>query len=347
MAEKKGTEAVMADWEKMIEEHFPVLHQPKLPTMAKKVALEACIPGWQPKSWFERRGVKTLPPITIEEQADAMVECIKAGACAIHCHPRDPETGTPIVPFSPEATKRHTEVLTAVMDRAFSKVDFVTAHHTWGIAKKGMATDYIADTEELLKIGKQRGMGNRYVQTAMIMTMPGYEENMPLHTKEAVVEGVKYYEEHNVKPMYSMESFFFPTFKSWVFDSGVSKWKPYWIAMQEGKHMDDRIYADPWCIFEIITSMELIRSALGDDVFLGLHPAGRNWLVAATTAILNGVELIRTGIEDIYWLYPHRDDIAHNASDSTVILATIVKALGRELYTAEELRQRVGIKLTK
>jgi hypothetical protein len=334
-----------AEMEKQIEEHFPVLHQPKLPTMNKKVAFEACIPGWQPKSWFQRQGVTTLPPITIQEQADAIVECVKAGACAIHTHPRDPETGQTLLPLTPESTKRHTEVLTEVMDRAFAKVDFVTSHHTWGVAANGRSTDYIADTEQLLKIGKERGVGNRYVQTSMIMSMPTYDTILPVHTKESVQEGVAYYESHNVKPTFSMETFFMPTMKSWVFDTGIVKTKPYWIAIQEGKHMDDRIFADPWAQIEVITSIQLARDAFGDDAFIALHPAGRNWLVAATIGLMNGVELIRTGIEDIYWLWPHKDDIARKASDSTVLLATIAKALGRELYTAEELRQRVGIKL--
>lgn len=346
MANDKEIEAMLAKMDEMIEAEFPVLHQPKLPTMGKKVALEACIPGWQPKAWFEKRGVTTLPPITIQEQADAIVECVKAGACAIHTHPRDPDTGRTLVPFTPDLAKRHGEVLTEVMDRAFSKVDFVTAHHTWGMAQKGMATDYVADTVELLKLGKERGMGNRYVQSAMLMSIPGYQTNLPIHTKESIQEGVRYYEAHDVKPMFSMESFFIPTMKSWVFDTGIVKSKPYWIALQEGKHLDDRIFADPWCQIEVITSIQLVRNAFGDDAFIALHPAGRNWLVAATTALMNGVELIRTGIEDIYWLYPHRDDIAVKASDSTLILATIAKSLGRELYTAEELRARVGIKLT-
>ena len=97
---------------------------------------------------------------------------------------------------------------------------------------------------------------------------------------------------------------------------------------------------------EVITTIGLVRDTLGEDAFLGIHPAGRNWLAAATMAMLCGVDLVRVGIEDIFWLYPHRDDISRKASDSTEIVATIANALGRGIATPQEVRQRTGIKLS-
>ena len=63
-------------------------------------------------------------------------------------------------------------------------------------------------------------------------------------------------------------------------------------------------------------------------------------------ALLFGVELVRVGIEDIFYLYPHRDDISQKASDSTELVARLIRALGREIATPEEARQRLGVKLT-
>jgi hypothetical protein len=42
-----------------------------------------------------------------------------------------------------------------------------------------------------------------------------------------------------------------------------------------------------------------------EDTFLGIAPAGRNWLTMATMALLGGAEMIRVGIEDQFYLYPH------------------------------------------
>jgi uncharacterized protein (DUF849 family) len=63
-------------------------------------------------------------------------------------------------------------------------------------------------------------------------------------------------------------------------------------------------------------------------------------------ALLFGAELVRSGIEDHFYLYPHRDDISQKASDTTELVASLIKNLGREIATPEEARQRLGIKLT-
>lgn len=64
-------------------------------------------------------------------------------------------------------------------------------------------------------------------------------------------------------------------------------------------------------------------------------------------ALLFGVELVRVGIEDIFYLYPHRDDISQKASDSTELVVRLIRALGREVATVDKARKRTGVKLTK
>ncbi len=289
-----------------------------------------------------------MPPITFDEQANAIVECVKAGAAVIHTHPRDPDTGLAARVNPPSTLPRHAECLMEVMDRAFKQVDFVTAHHTWTWDfAKSRSVDYITHTKTLLEAGKAKGLGNKYVQTAMIMTIPCYAEDRCLHTIKAMQEGTKFMEENGIKPMFSVESFAFSRVRQHLFDNGVAKWKPYWIAIQEGKHNDDQIFRDPWAYLEVMSSIGLLRDSLGEDAFIGIHPAGRNWLAATAMALLFGVELVRVGIEDQFYLYPHRDDISQKASDSTELVVRLIRALGREVATPQEVRERVGIKLTK
>ena len=334
---------------KRLEQHFNAPAQPKTTSMAKKVAIEAAIPGWQPISWYEERGVTNLPPVTFDDQANAIVECVKAGASVIHTHPRDPDTGmTARMDPVGSPSSRHAQCLMEIMDRAREKADFVCAHHTWwGNPAKGSQADFVTQTKLLLEAGKAKGIGNWYVQSALIMTEGNFEVGHATFDVESIQEGVKWMEANGVKPLVEIECFAIPRVKQHLIDAGLLK-KPFWAVIQEGKHSDDRAFGgDPWTQLEVITSLGLAKQALGEDTFLGIAPAGRNWLTMATMALLGGIELIRVGIEDQFYLYPHKDDISRKASDTIEIVAKLAKALGRELATPQDVRNRVGIKLTK
>ncbi len=334
---------------KRLEQHFNAPAQPRTTSMAKKVAIEAAIPGWQPISWYEERGVTNLPPVSFDDQANAIVECVKAGAAIIHTHPRDPNTGV-IANMNPigKPESRHAQCLMEIMDRAHKQVDFVCAHHTWwGKPDKGAQADFVTQTKLLLEAGKAKGIGNWYVQSALIMTEGNFDVGHAIFDVESIQEGVKFMEANGVKPLVEAECFAIPRVKQHLIDSGLLK-KPFWTVVQEGKHSDDRSFAgDPWTQLEVITSMGLARAGFGEDAYIGIAPAGRNWLTMATMALLSGVEMIRVGIEDQFYLYPHRDEISHKASDTTEIVVKLAKALGREVATPQDVRERVGIKLTK
>ncbi len=334
---------------KRLEMHFNAPAQPKTTSMAKKVAIEAAIPGWQPISWYEERGVTNLPPISFEDQAACIVECVKAGASVIHTHPRDPKTGmTAFMNPVGKPESRHAQCLMEIMDRAFKEVDFVCAHHTWwGDPAKGNEGDFVTQTKLLLELGKAKGLGNRYVETVLIMTEANYDVGHAVFTVESMKEGVKWMEANGVKPMVEVESMAMTRVKQHLVDTGLLK-RPFWAVIQEGKHSDDRAFGgDPWTQLEVITSLGLAKQALGEDTFLGIAPAGRNWLTMATQALLGGIELIRVGIEDQFYLYPHRDDISRRASDTTEIVVKLAKALGREVATPNDVRKRVGLPTSK
>ena len=337
-----------ARFRKRLESHFNAPAQPRVPGMDKKIAIEAAIPGWQPISWYEEKGVMNLPPVSFDDQANAMVECVKAGASIIHTHPRDPETGaTAMMNPVGKPESRHAYCLTEIMDRAHAQVDFICAHHTWwGQPDKGAQADFIQQTQLLLDMGKAKGIGNWYVQSALIMTEGNFEVGHAVFDVESIQEGVKWMEANGVKPLVEIESYAIPRIKQHLVDTGLLT-APFWAVIQEGKHSDDRAFAgDPWTQLEVITSLGLARQALGEETFLGIAPAGRNWLTMATMALLGGAEMIRVGIEDQFYLYPHKDDISQRASDTTRMVADLAKALGREIATPEDVRKRVGIELT-
>ena len=176
------------------------------------------------------------------------------------------------------------------------------------------------------------------------MTMAGGEE-LPEHSVDRIQEGVQWFEAHDIKPMFSVQSPSLSFLDRAVFANGIAKWKPFWIAIQMGKHLDDQIFADPWSYIQVINNMSMVKELL-PDAFIGIHPGGRNWLPVAVMGIMYGCELIRVGLEDQFYLYPHRDNISQKASDTIELIAKIARDLGREIATVDEVRQRTGIKFT-
>jgi uncharacterized protein (DUF849 family) len=321
------------------EAMYPAPSLPQIPTMGKKLIVESCIPGWQPPRWYSERGIHNLPPLTVEDQAQAIADCVKAGAAIIHTHPRDPNDPTEFGKVKIYAPK----LLAEIHDRAFDMVgDFVTMTHAWvWDLDKSPYIDYISDAEELLEVGK----GNKYVQGSVIMTWGILHYGQPEHGGQPYIDGMKWLEAHDVKPIYQMHMSRFMGIKRTLFDSGVSKWKPYVINIHTGKHLDEQIDFDPWGRIETIKNIHMLRQFEPGSIN-GVYAGGRNWLPVTVEGIMEGVDIVRAGIEDQYWLWPHRDDISTYASQTTELVVTIAKALGKEIATPAETREICGMKLT-
>lgn len=83
------------------------------------------------------------------------------------------------------------------------------------------------------------------------------------------------------------------------------------------------------------------------DSIVGVYPGGRNWLPILVLGLLMGTPLIRVGIEDCYWVYPHRDEVIKKNSDMVTLARDIAERLGRRVVTdPDEARQILGLKLT-
>jgi len=59
-----------------------------------------------------------------------------------------------------------------------------------------------------------------------------------------------------------------------------------------------------------------------------------------------GVDLVRIGIEDQFWTYPHKDEYIRKPVESVERVVQIAKALGRDIATPDEARNILGIKVT-
>src|SRR3972149_3165170 len=109
---------------------FPIEKEPKIATLDTPLIIESACPGWQ-------EGGARFPavPRTIKEQAREIAASVKAGAIAVHIHPRDPQTGKMVM---------STKLLKEIMDRVFDAVgDCVTLPHSWWPVAGG-EIDYIS-----------------------------------------------------------------------------------------------------------------------------------------------------------------------------------------------------------
>ena len=314
----------------IVTDMFPVEMEPKIPTMDKPLIIESACPGFQ-------IGGERFPavPITIKDQVRAQVESLKAGAVIAHVHARDPKTG--------EAQMNH-KLLAQVLDGIFSEVgDAITFTHSWYPVPNG-EVDCIIGTQELLELGK----GNKYVQGSLLVPV-GYrvrEQNSYVGVK-GTVEGIKWLEAHKVKPVYQLiDTFSHLGFKRYIFDQGIARMEPPIMNIQIGKHEAAAINQDPWSYLQLITSMNMIKQNLPSSL-IGIYPGGRNWLPMVVMGILLGADLIRVGIEDCYWMYPHRDEIIRENSDVVKMTVEIANLLGRRVVTdVAEARKILGIELT-
>ena len=123
------------------------------------------------------------------------------------------------------------------------------------------------------------------------------------------------------------------------------KTRPH-FNIQEGKHGVNRSFADPMSFSNIITSIDLVRRTV-PDCTIGIHAGGRNWLPMTVLGIMLGVDLVRVGIEDQFWSYPHKDEFIKKPSESVEKVVQVAKALGRDIATPDEARKILEIKTTQ
>jgi uncharacterized protein (DUF849 family) len=320
------------------------LSEQKIPTMKNKLIIEASTPGHYPALLWEKFGVEHMPGLTIDEQAENIVACVKAGASGVHSHPRDPKGKHN---YEVQAGRDMDGYLTAeIMDKAYKEVDFVPLHHCWHPKNwEGLGeADFITPTQQLLDVGK----GNKYIQGNVMPTWiyPWCREGLlsSWFTAKSLREGVAFLEANNVKPLIALHFEHIMWFKNNVIDAGVFKTPPH-LNIQEGKHGQNMSFSDPMSHIRLLTSLEMTKN-LVPDCTIGLHAGGRNWLPMVVTAIMAGVDLVRIGIEDQFWATPHKDEILKSPVESIRKVVQISQALGRDIATPKEARKILGVKVT-
>ncbi|MDP2647205.1 MAG: 3-keto-5-aminohexanoate cleavage protein [Desulfobacterales bacterium] len=305
-----------------LHQHFPVQGEPPINTMNKKLVVSIASPGWL--------STQQNPHIPTSHQAmaQALIDSVRQGASIVHMHARA-EGGRPSE--DPDETRK-------ILDRVFEACpDVVTSIHINGDKAKSGVDMFRGWFEEIT-----RG-GIRYIQSTPLHTR-GSVSSRQMMWDDPLLHGlIRYMEDSGVKP----EILVYDTFGIVRAAEAIEKaaqWKPYWVNLNFGKHHSVPVGRDPWAHYEVMTLIKMTREMLPEGTVLGAYIGGRNWLPLTVLSIMMGIDVVRVGVEDCLWVYPHRDEIIQSDADMTRKIVTIARELGREIATPDDVRTILGLK---
>ncbi len=302
--------------------------EPALPTMGKKLIINVA-----PTGSFTSRQQNPLQPYTMEENVAAAVAAYKAGAAVWHAHAREAD-GLP---------SKDPAVMKETIDRVLDKCpDIVTSVIPYAdYDKQGLGQ--IKPCVDLLKAA-----GEQYMETAvlLIMSMSFSDKFTYTVTEPSLRDMVEYLEANNVRPEYQGHAYSgMKDVMDWLIDRGIAR-KPPIMNIMAGFHGFSHATPatpDPWSYVYLLSLAQTIPPGCVRGVCAG----GRNWLPFSTMAIMMGFDMVRVGMEDSVYMYPHKDEKIRSSADAVRKIRTIAEAMGREIATPDEARQILGIKPRK
>jgi len=318
-----GREWEGAKWAEMIAK------QVKNPTMDKKLCISVCPAG----ATISRRQ-NPNQPYTPQEIAREAIESYEEGACLAHLHVRD-ENGKPVT-----TTPVLKETIDAILDKC---QDMIIQPSSYEGYVPG-STQYSYETVKPM-VDELHRLSRKYMESTVFEPVSYAVEKMDgtlgvtIATEDNVVKTISYLEQNHIKPEFmaiNLEGIL--NVKEWLIKPGILK-KPYFLSMGPGMHNAGETYPDPWGLLYLLAMMEMMP----EDTVTGLSAGGRNWLTLSTFGILLGVDVVRVGMEDHIWMYPHKDEKIKHCADVTRKIAAIARELGREIASPEEARKILGM----
>ena len=86
-----------------------------------------------------------------------------------------------------------------------------------------------------------------------------------------------------------------------------------------------------------------LQQTLAPHAVKGVCAGGRNWLPFTTMAMMLGFDMVRVGMEDTVYLYPHRDEKIRTSAEAVRKVVAIAHELGREIATPAEAKKIMGV----
>jgi 3-keto-5-aminohexanoate cleavage enzyme len=155
---------------------------------------------------------------------------------------------------------------------------------------------------------------------------------------------VKYLEDHGVRPEFQGTSYQgIKDVLDWLVNKGLVKNPPLMNIMMgfHGFCHGSPLGPDPWNYIYMMT----MQQTLAPNAVKGVCAGGRNWFPFVTMAMMLGFDMVRVGMEDTVYLYPHREEKIETSAQAVRKVVAVANELGREIATPAEARAIMGIDL--
>jgi uncharacterized protein (DUF849 family) len=278
-------------------------------------------------------------PVTPDEIADASIGAARAGAAIVHLHARNPENGHPDP--RPELFQQFMPKIAASCDAVLN----VSTGGGLGMTREQRLRAAVATSPEMASLnvgslnfgifpmlGKYSNWQHDWEPEFLEMTRDFVFKNTFADLEYVVKElghghGTKFeFECYDLGHLYNL---------AWLIDQGWLE-PPYFVQMVFG------ILGGVGADLDNLVHMHTVADKLfGDDYEWSVLAAGRHQMPFATQSALLGGNL-RVGLEDSLYIGPG-ELAASNAAQVTKIRG-IVEALGHEIATPEQARERLGLK---
>lgn len=308
---------------------------------------------------FDRRLKKGMPPLIIsvaitggaagkevnpnlpetpEEQAQSVYEAYKAGACAVHIHARDPQTGYAYPSSNPD---HYLEINRRVRELCPD----IIINNTTGAGAGGLSSEQRMKSLDANPELASLNCGPLIVKGVLPKRKPplsGRDQDLPLDDfiiPVTVGEAERYARamlERGIKPeleIYSPQHF---NTANVLIRQGLSK-KPFWFTL---------IFSNPEGGIAVAANMNNIMNMVGmlpPDSLFQIIGVGYTQTFVITSAILLGGH-VRVGMEDNVFYRP--GELLKSNAQAVERVVRIARELDRDIATPQQARKMLGISET-
>lgn len=339
MAQISGLELVRKEFKNVFKAHKEPIDR----TMDKKLIINIA-----PVGAFADRTINPHIPYTTEEVTREVGASWNAGASIFHLHPRDPETGFSQMPLE-KRIKIHKEWCDSVFQVA---PDIITdAGGLYVVPPAFIPGTSLIDEKSILAETRMAplvdnlvklGPNNRYIEIGISLVFAaaiGGRNILGFNPQAGAVSDVKYFQSKGIKvelsPFHHVD---LQDVKEWLIDSGVAK-LPVILSTVTGVHNSPTPRTGMESYEFLFTYVRMLPKGV---LWQAVH-AGRYWLPLTAAAIALGCDIVRVGMEDSVYMYPHKNDYIQDNAKAIEAVAQIARYFGREVATPSETREILGL----
>jgi len=274
------------------------------------VVIEAAIVGHPIK-----RTTNPNHPYTPDEIRQEAIECIDAGAAAVHLHARKAD-GNPETDADEYIKKLHLII------------DPIREKFGYNVVIDGC--DLLPTLEEEVAL----------IKTGLFEVSPVnayYRSPSKLLQAETIMM-----QENGVKPQIALYcDGDLDRAKQWLIEPGIPQEPLYWIYLPSyltgGTPMPNEFAMVESLMWQVRRIREIDPASI-----IMVCAAGRASSYLSTMAMLMGLH-VRVGMEDTIYKWPHKDDLIDSNAKVVADTVAIARALGRRPATANEFRRLLGL----